>query len=212
MRIGLWLVGGVAILWFFTFCAWGLLVGKDATWWGSLGQWVGGVGSIVAAVAAVWIAREGWRQSDLEIGRAEKRAREDAIRTEAAKFAMWIELDEELDRFVVKYNNSGSVPVYMCSIESDGPPGFCRRFIGLIPPTEGPRIDWYTTRLLEDHYRDFGRSLAEQTGRLKDVPVDEHNAIFARAAMQLLRVETEFHQGDRMWRLPYSGVLQEHRY
>lgn len=38
--------------------------GKTGEWWAAWGQWIGGVGSIAAAVAALWIARTGWQQAD----------------------------------------------------------------------------------------------------------------------------------------------------
>lgn len=42
----------------------GWTTGKTADWWSAWGQWIGGAGSIFAALAALWIAREGWRRSE----------------------------------------------------------------------------------------------------------------------------------------------------
>ena len=42
----------------------GWATGKTADWWSAWGQWIGGAGSILAALAALWIAREGWRRAE----------------------------------------------------------------------------------------------------------------------------------------------------
>lgn len=55
---------------------WGVASGQRTEWWAAWGQWVGGVGSIAAAVVALSIARAGWRH-------AEQIAREGWDRAEA---------------------------------------------------------------------------------------------------------------------------------
>ncbi|SDZ32301.1 hypothetical protein SAMN05421504_112191 [Amycolatopsis xylanica] len=90
-------VGGLLLL------ALGIALKKDSGWRAAWGQWVGGLGSIVAAGTAVWIAVEGWRRSD-------EQRRADQERELASKFAVWIQWNgADLE---VAYYNSGATPVF----------------------------------------------------------------------------------------------------
>src|SRR3954451_1252486 len=73
---------------------------RGVDWWASAGQWVGGIGSIAAAGAALWIAHRGW-------GLAATEAREN----EARKFAVWVSTDGS-ETPVVTYVNTTALPAY----------------------------------------------------------------------------------------------------
>lgn len=73
---------------------------KDASWWAAWGQWVGGVGSIIAAGVALWIAQRGW-----DIAARESRERE------ASLIAVWASPGED-GTPVISYINAGAMPVH----------------------------------------------------------------------------------------------------
>lgn len=45
---------------------WGAVASKSSDWWAAWGQWVGGIGSIAAAITALGIAWHGWSRADTE--------------------------------------------------------------------------------------------------------------------------------------------------
>ena len=57
-------------------------IGQDVNWYAGFGQWLGALGSIVAAVAALWIATTDRKRADLKLAQ-EKVERNDDRRREA---------------------------------------------------------------------------------------------------------------------------------
>ncbi|WP_410644518.1 hypothetical protein [Amycolatopsis sp. lyj-346] len=53
-------LGAVLALAFILLIVMSVVLDQGADWWSAWGQWVGGIGSIVAAAVAVWIAQRGW--------------------------------------------------------------------------------------------------------------------------------------------------------
>jgi len=43
---------------------WGVIARKDSSWWAASGQWIGAVGTVATAGAAIWIARRGWELAE----------------------------------------------------------------------------------------------------------------------------------------------------
>src|SRR4051794_27604594 len=72
----------------------GISQAKDSGWWAAWGQWVGGIGSIAAAVVALWIAYQGWKKAD---NQAEEFRQRDE-RELASLFGVWIEKNEASPR------------------------------------------------------------------------------------------------------------------
>lgn len=42
----------------------GLSTGQTVQWWSASGQWIGGLGALIAALAALEIARRGWAEAE----------------------------------------------------------------------------------------------------------------------------------------------------
>ncbi|MFI9452955.1 hypothetical protein [Amycolatopsis sp. NPDC052450] len=66
MRKRVLVIGGVVAAFPVAVAAWGWLANMGSSWWATAGQWVGGVGSIAAAGAALWIAAHSWSLSEKE--------------------------------------------------------------------------------------------------------------------------------------------------
>ncbi|AXB47297.1 hypothetical protein [Amycolatopsis albispora] len=79
-------------------------------WWAAWGQWVGGVGSIGAFIAAGLAVRAAWRtnQQQAEQLRHLQRDQEQAL---AAQFGVWIGKQRN-GTFRVMYHNAAALPVY----------------------------------------------------------------------------------------------------
>jgi hypothetical protein len=102
----------------------GVGLNKGSDWWAAWGQWIGGFGSIAAAVTAVWIAHEGWRKSDKQLSDQSKYLEEREARNLASKFGVWIQAREAMeydergteigpyDEYRLVYRNAGVLPVY----------------------------------------------------------------------------------------------------
>ncbi len=109
----------------------GIYQGKDSAWWAAWGQWVGGVGSIAAAVTALWIAFEGWKKAD----RQAEGFRQREERELASQFGVWIEKSEVTESFgktremyFVKVRNSTAQPMYGVSVGVEFGQGTLRFF------------------------------------------------------------------------------------
>lgn len=74
-----------------TITIWGIIQNKQADWWAAWGQWVGGLGSIAAAVVAVLIAVVSWEKSDNAA--KEQRIYSSALQEQeqVAKFGIWVQ-------------------------------------------------------------------------------------------------------------------------
>lgn len=80
--------------------SYGWASGKTADWWAAWGQWIGGAGSIAAAVAALWIARTGWRHADALAQEGWARAESEHDRQAQRHAAELMERDKALARKV----------------------------------------------------------------------------------------------------------------
>jgi len=70
---------------------WGIDQHQQTDWWAAWGQWVGGVGSILAAAIAVVIAYMGWKKSDEQSKAQAERLEKIEAQDHASKFGVWIE-------------------------------------------------------------------------------------------------------------------------
>ncbi|WP_433802947.1 hypothetical protein [Actinomycetospora sp. CA-084318] len=146
--------------------------------WGSVPDWLAGVGAVsalgfagVAALAAVRSNRA--QQLQVESLRAEQRAgSERERRAEATKLALWVEFEEKEPLIfeglphsvssVVRFSNASSLPLYSVSIVMIGPEGAARVPYNVLAPTSVPRVLPRASRVLhtlvEGH--DLGELLA----------------------------------------------------
>jgi hypothetical protein len=153
-----WFLGFLGAMAGLLLLTWGWGTGRDSSWWAAWGQWVGGLGSIAAAWTAVWIALEGWRRSDRQAKEQARQLENLRSRELASKFGVWIEeqpvatevayggptgafgMIEDVDKFVVMYNNTSGQPMYRVNVRVNlGIHGFpyaaSRRYL---PPTVEP--------------------------------------------------------------------------
>lgn len=101
------------------FVAMGIAFAQKPDYWAAGGQWAGAIGSVLAAMAAIWIALEGWKRAETHAARVELEQREREDRAFASQFGMWIERVESLGEdeesvwhFDLMYRNSGPQPCY----------------------------------------------------------------------------------------------------
>lgn len=106
-------LSGVVLLASILLITFSATTGRGTDWWAAWGQWVGGIGSIAAAGAAVWIAAEGWRRSDAQ-------SREKAERELASQFGAWIDREDLLAPKVM-VANTGPLPMYEVQLAFDFP-------------------------------------------------------------------------------------------
>jgi hypothetical protein len=95
---------------------------QGTDWWAAWGQWVGGIGSIVAAGAAFWIASAGWKKSDAQLLAIHSKEEREL----ASHFGVWIDKSygsvvivggsfgqQNIDHwYVVKVLNGTPLPMY----------------------------------------------------------------------------------------------------
>ncbi len=103
-KVDLRYLGGVTLLAAILLITFSAATRRGTDWWAAWGQWVGGIGSIAAAVTAVGIAVEGWRRSDRQL-------KERETRELARQFAFWVHWTEN-EAPVVAYYNGAPVPAY----------------------------------------------------------------------------------------------------
>lgn len=161
--------GTATIIGMITLTMFSIAFKKDTDWWAAWGQWIGGVGSIAAAGAAVWIAVVGWRKSDTQY-------RELAERDLASKFGVWLAREDRLAPKVMVVN-SGPLPMYEVQLMFDFPhPGAVtaswdkgaaarrKSIIGIdtVGPSSEPYVHLYATEYLVRHLGDLAE---EHLGR-----------------------------------------------
>ncbi len=176
---------------------------KDANWWAALGQWVGGIGSIVAAIAAVWIAQRGW---DL----AAKESRE----REASLVAAWISSDDD-ETPILSYVNAGAVPVFDVFVKAWLAGHEYEFDLGNIAPTGEPGTafqEW--TDVLQRAVREaaiieVGSENQYETDDLNDPAPSFAIKRASRELTRSIRLETTFRRGKHRWRLDHDGNLTQ---
>lgn len=176
---------------------------KGTDWWAAWGQWVGGVGSIVAAGAAVWIALRGW---DL----AAKESRE----REASLVAAWISSGDD-GTPILSYINAGALPAYDVAVKA-WLAGHVYEFdIGNIAPTGKPGTalqDWTEVlrrAVLEQAVIHVGAENQYQTDELSDLTSSFAVKRASRELTKSIRLETTFRRGKHRWRLDHDGNLTQ---
>lgn len=184
---------------------------RDVQWWASAGQWVGGIGSIAAAGAALWIAHRGWVL-----------AATDARENEARKFAMWVSTDGS-ETPVVTYVNTTSLPVYDV-VARTRISHFSHTFrLGTMSPTDrtGSVLPIVGARLADSVriavFERIGQEAyyqKEETGEY-GYKVHEDNEI-TRAALsesfdviRKIELSVTFRQGKHRWRADHDGALTQ---
>lgn len=158
-------LGGVTLLASILMVTFSAVTGRGTDWWAAWGQWVGGIGSIAAAGAAVWIAVEGWRRSDAE-------SREKAERDLASRFGAWIDREDLLAPKIMVVNTS-PLPMYEVQLMFDfpdpgavtaswdkGSPARKKWLIGI--STVGPRPEPYVHLFATGHLMERLADLAEE--------------------------------------------------
>lgn len=189
LRPARWGAGAVAVL-FVALIAVGIGIGADSGWWAAWGQWVGGVGSIIAAWAAVWIAQQGWRRSEVE-----------AQQERASQFALWIENNTRYNRYVLRYHNGTSLPVYEVAIlaHSHGEEVACN--LDTLPPTLEPQ----TLRNATNHLMEmFSRPINHING--EQAPGVAVNAGQSEVFRKMKLVYT-FRLASRTWHVDAEGRM-----
>jgi uncharacterized membrane protein (DUF441 family) len=176
---------------------------KDADWWAALGQWVGGIGSIIAAIAAVWIAQRGW---DL----AAKESRE----REASLVTAWISSGDD-GTPVLSYINAGALPAYVVAVKA-WLAGHVYEFdIGNIAPTGKPGTalqDWTEVlrrEVLAQAVVKVGAKNQYRTDELSDPTPSFAVKRASRELTRSIRLETTFRRGKHRWRLDHDGNLTQ---
>ncbi|MET8847604.1 hypothetical protein [Amycolatopsis sp. NPDC004625] len=113
---------------------WGWIAGMHTDWWASAGQWTGGLGSIAAAGAAIWIAISGW-------SRSERQRKDDQERELAGRFGIWVRRSGGGDAEVL-YVNAGPLPIYDVVAQPvvDGEPVDFRLDLASLGPTQEPTL------------------------------------------------------------------------
>ncbi len=184
----MWISGVVIVVGFLGLCGWGIFVNKDATWWGALGQWVGGIGSIVAAVVALWIAREGWRRVERE------RREEEMIQAELVQYDGFNRYDTVDSAYsnasITIHNRSGS---YVMDVE----------LVAVQHRGEIRIGDWYLVGAC--YVNAAGESV---TPELTSAPGKEFNEVFSRVSPEeRVRFYVTFRLPDARSEIPEIGPI-----
>lgn len=166
---------------------WGWLWAESLDWWAAAGQWVGGIGSALAALVALWIARTDWRRAEHETRRAE-----------ASRIAVWLQ-GKGNARYEVIYNNLTPLPAYRAIARLTWAEDEVLLPLGMLPPTSGP------SRLQQSLDVDlafyFSNKLAEHLGANAD------GAKVGRA-LDDLSLEVQFFRAGQYWRIDRDGELR----
>jgi hypothetical protein len=183
---------------------------KDTNWWAAWGQWVGGLGSIIAAGVAVWIAVVGWRKSDQQAREQAQRSEEAQEREVASRFGVWIGIAgaNEMhlgDHFpypgipVIKYHNATHQAAHAIVVEVDFRIGDRTWMDSLLTagPTTKPQL--------------FGSNATRFSQVLKEIVKDEHEALAARAAEALSQTPTPTDLGLSEENIPSTILLSRTR-
>ncbi|MEU9687398.1 hypothetical protein [Amycolatopsis japonica] len=176
---------------------------KGTDWWAAWGQWVGGVGSIVAAGAAVWIALRGW---DL--------AAQEAREREASLIATWVEPGDD-GTPVVAYINAGALPVHDVVVTAHLEGDTYQFDVGTLVPTGRPgSAEQEVTAALrravqESAIVQVGAESRYQTDNLDDPAPSHAIKVASRALTNSVQLETTFRRGKYQWRLDHEGHLTQ---
>jgi hypothetical protein len=174
---------------------WGVDQNKQADWWAAWGQWVGGAGSIVAAVIALGIAQRGWNLA----------ARESRER-EAALFAVWVGPSIE-GRPVLCYINATALPVYDVVITAEVDGDTHTTEIGTISPTSRPgTADQQLTLALGKSVeqavtRDLGLGGLYTVDKAGEALMTAEGVRAMHEATNSIQLSTTFRQGKHKWLL-----------
>lgn len=196
-------LGGVLALAFTLLIIMSAVLGQGADWWSAWGQWIGGIGSIIAAGVAVWIAQHGWAQ-----------AQEEAREREASKFAVWV-ISDGSPTPVVKFVNTTALPVYDV-VASTRISVFEHTIrLGTVSPTDRTGSEFvHAGHRLADSVR---IAVFERIGQDKYYDVDaagDKNITRAAISESLdvirrFELSVSFRQGKHRWRVDHDGALTQ---
>jgi hypothetical protein len=172
--------------------------------WGSVPDWLSGIGAIIALAFAGVAARAALqtnRQQNEQLGHlrnAEDQRVEDRRRSQAGKIAAWIALDQDASPAVLMVNGSG-LPVYTPLIACRSRAGVVRTAYSYKGPNSEPKRMNRATEALEQHFEAaFGplAADADDWARMMDDGV--------------LRCAVSFRDTDGQWWFrDVEGVLHE---
>ncbi|WP_410620908.1 hypothetical protein [Amycolatopsis sp. cmx-8-4] len=196
-------LGGVTLLASILLVTFSAVTRRGTDWWAAWGQWIGGIGSIAAAVAALWIAHRGWVLATTE-------ARE----RDAAKFAMWVTSDGSLIPVVMLVNTT-ALPVYDVVTQTRVSTMSFTFRLGTVSPTlrTGDEI----RRLGERLALPIRSNIFERIGQDGYYETNEGGATtVSRAAksetldvIRQIELSVTFRQGKHRWRADHDGTLTQ---